>query len=416
MRRVLLSVVVTPLLMGSFSALSASEGVTILDDLELSGEFRPRYERVDVKDNGKDTANALTTKTTLTLKASLLGVEGLSTNVGVTSVNNFGYDNYNSTSNGKTEYDVIVDPQQAMMSDANIEYKMGKTLFHAGRSAINLDNQRFIGTVGWRQMPRAYDTLYVSDSSINNLNLLAAYVYGFQGVKEQSEAIDTKSAILHATYKVSDMLNITAYDYMLGSISDTLGVALNGGITAGAKISYRLEYAKQKDATLEYKVEDVKADASYFMADLGANYNGFIAGVNYECLSGSNGDDGKTAFNPVLGTNHKFNGWADMFYVANKPLGGLRDMNVRLGYANKSFGKLLAFYHDFKADEKMASANGMSDDLGSEFDILYSNPIPAVKNLTGLVKFAAYSKGDVTGYTNDVQKLWLMLDYKFSIK
>ena len=114
--------------------------------------------------------------------------------------------------------------------------------------------------------------------------------------------------------------------------------------------------------------------------------------------------------------NHKFNGWADVFYVASVPAGGLIDTNIRLGYADKEFGKLLAVYHDFKADEKMAKVGGTTDDLGSELDVSYANKIPGVNNLTGLVKYAAYSKGEATNYTNDKQVAWLMLDYKFEIK
>jgi len=75
-------------------------------------------------------------------------------------------------------------------------------------------------------------------------------------------------------------------------------------------------------------------------------------------------------------------------------------------------GKFLAVYHDFTADTTTA---GASDDKGSEFDAVYANKIPGVKNLKGLVKYANFSKGKVAA-TNDVQKIWAMVDYKFSTK
>jgi len=126
----------------------------------------------------------------------------------------------------------------------------------------------------------------------------------------------------------------------------------------------------------------------------------------------------------MLGTNHKFNGWADMFYVASKPDGGLKDANVRLGYKAKGFGKILAIYHNFTADEKMSNKAGTAttDDLGSEFDIVYVNAIPGFKNLKGLVKYASYSKGEAVNdstdltkgnWTNDKTVGWVQLDYKF---
>jgi len=414
MKRVLLSMATVPLLVGSLSVsanASADESVSILNDVSVKGEIRPRFESADVADNNKDGANAFTARTHLVVSAGLLGVENLTATVGLQSVNNFGYTNYNSTANGNTKYDVIKDPNFAMLSEASLDYKIGKTALHAGRSHVNLDNQRFIGTVGWRQVERSYDTVYAANSDIENLTLLAAYVYGFQGVGAAPTA-DTSSVLLNAKYKVANELTITAYDYMLGSISDTYGLALTGKVDVGAKLSYRAEYAIQSDPTMEYQVEDVKADADYYNLDLGANISGILVGVNYEVLSGAD-TGGKTTFTPALGTNHKFNGWADMFYVANKPSGGLKDANIRLGYAAKGFGKLLGVYHDFKADVDMASATGTTDDLGTEFDAVYVNAIPGFKNLKGLVKYASYMSGEATGYTKDKTVAWVQLDYKF---
>jgi len=420
MKKLLLSMATVPLIIGglSVSASAADNGLNILNDIKVKGEIRPRFETAEVSNNGKDKANALTARTTLSITGTLFDVKNLTTTVGIASVNNFGYTKYNSTSNGHTQYDVIVDPQQAMISEASVDYKTGKTALHAGRSHVNLDNQRFIGTVGWRQMERSYDSVYVADNSVENLNLLAAWVYGFQGVKEQAEAIDTNTVLLHLDYKVMDELSITAYDYMIANTHDTMGIALSGKVSAaGAKINYRAEYAVQKDATMKIHTQTPttgKASANYMNIDVSANINGLLAGVNYEVLSGAKGSD--TTFTPTLGTNHKFNGWADVFYVASNPSGGLKDANIHLGYKAKGFGKFVVFYHDFKADTDMAATSGNTDDLGSEIDAVYVNKISAVKNLKGLVKYAQYSAGKATGYTNDKKVAWLMLDYKFSVK
>ena len=414
MKKLLLSMAAVPLLVGSLSvSASADDGVSILNDVTVKGEIRPRFESAQVSENGKDRANAFTARTHLVVSAGLLGVENLTATVGLQSVNNFGYANYNSTANGKTSYDVIKDPNFAMLSEASIDYKIGKTAFHAGRSHVNLDNQRFIGTVGWRQVERSYDTVYAADKSIKNLSVLAAYVYGLQGVGAAPTA-NTNSILLNAKYKVSDELAITAYDYMIASLSDTYGVALTGKVNVGAKLSYRAEYAVQSDPTMEINDNDVKADADYYNLDLGTNISGILAGVNYEVLSGAD-TGGKTAFNPKLGTNHKFNGWADEFYVAHIPSGGLKDANIRLGYKAKGFGKVLGVYHDFKADTDMASANGTTDNLGTEFDAVYVNAVPGFKNLKGLVKYAYYMGGDATEfiYSKDKTVTWVQLDYKF---
>jgi len=410
MKKIIMSAVALSAVMGSVNIASAAESISIFDNVKVKGEIRPRFEMADVKDNSNEQGQAFTARTHLVVSSKLFEVDGLSATVGIQSVNDFGYDNYNSTLNGNGQYDKVVDPEFAMMSEASIDYKTGKTALHAGRSHVNLDNQRFIGTVGWRQNERSYDTLYVANSDVENLDLLAAYVYGLQGVKANPTA-ETNSILLHAKYKAMKELSITAYDYMLASTSDTLGLALTGKIDAGAKLSYRAEYAMQSDPTMEYRTKNVKADATYYNLDLGANISGVLAGINYEVLSGASGS--QTTFNPALGTNHKFNGWADMFYVGSKPKGGLKDANVRLGYKAKGFGKLLAVYHSFTADVAMAAATGTTDDLGSEIDAVYVNKIPGVKGLKGLAKIASYSKGKATGYTHDKQVAWLMLDYKF---
>jgi hypothetical protein len=41
---------------------------------------------------------------------------------------------------------------------------------------INLDDQRFIGAVAWRQMEQTYDSGVITNKSIENLTLKAGYI------------------------------------------------------------------------------------------------------------------------------------------------------------------------------------------------------------------------------------------------
>ncbi len=444
MKKITMSAVALTAIMGSFSSVSA-DGINILDDLVLDGQIRPRFENVDDGNSGTTNANAYTVRTKLKVTGNLLDVDGLSASVGIISVNNFGSHEYNwkyiddtginktTYNDGSKNYSVVVDPQQAMISNAEINYKTGDTTLHAGRGQVNLDNQRFIGTVGWRQFERSYDSVFVANNSVKNLSVLAAWVYGFQGVFG-GETIDANTVLLHASYTVMPELKITAYDYMIaaqgdifnatdgGAGADTYGIALTGDVKLDAvKLNYRAEYAVQKDATMKIQetatnADQFKADASYYNLDLGANISGVLAGVNYEYLSGENATGTETAFATPLATGHKFNGWADVFL--NTPAGGLIDANVRLGYTAQGFGKFLAVYHDFTADTKVGNdINGNpADDLGSEIDAIYVNKIPGVNGLTGMLKYADFSKGTVVGYDKDVTKIWAQLDYKFSTK
>ena len=430
MKKIVMSAVALTAIMSAPTALSAEDGINILDDLVFDAQIRPRYEMVDNNDKDLSNANAMTVRTKLKVTANLLGVDGLSASVGLISVNNFGSNeyNWNGTNNydGLKKYSTVMDPQRAMLSNAEVTYTIDKTTLHAGRGQVNLDNQRFIGTVGWRQLERSYDTVYLANNSIENLSVLAAWVYGYQGVFDLP-TVDTNSVLLHAAYKVADPLTITAYDYMLANIHDTYGLALTGKVKMDAiALDYRAEYAKQGDASMKIHggvvdattgfLTNAKADADYYNLDLGANISGLLVGVNYEVLSGANATGTETAFSTPLATGHKFNGWADMFL--GTPAGGLEDANVRLGYKAKGLGKLLAVYHDFSTNTNiMNDVNGLpSDDLGSELDVVYANKIPGVKGLSGLLKYADFSKGKIAGYDKDKQVFWAQLDYKFSTK
>lgn len=411
MKNVTLSAAAVIALAGSFPAALSADGFSLMSDAKFNGEIRPRYESVSVQDSTKKDADALTVRATIGLEANLLGVDGLSMKVDGTTVQAIGGQHYfDGTYNGMSGYETVKDPDTTRFTQAYLQYKLGKTAAKVGRQVINLDNQRFVGSVDWRQMMQSFDAAVISDTSFENLTLIGAYVYGVAGVTDAPTA-NTNSIILNGSYKVSDMLKITAYDYMISSASDTVGMALTGDVPLmGAKIGYRAEYASQGDASrdTDSQHQDVKADASYYNLDALANINGILVGAGYEFLSGHTAGDGETAFYAPLGTLHAFNGWADKFLAAT-PTGGLCDASATLGYTAAGFGKAMVIYHDFTTDVSM---NGESD-LGSEWDMLYTNAIPGIKGLTGLAKAAYYQGGDVATYTKDISKIWLQLDYKF---
>ncbi|MGD9969403.1 MAG: OprD family outer membrane porin [Sulfuricurvum sp.] len=394
------------------SAVSAADGFSLFSDAKFSGEIRPRYEYVEVDKSTKNDANAMTVRAVLGMEAKLLGIDGLSVKVEGTTVQTLGdtrYDNDPLATRGDARYQVVADPEQTRFTQAYLQYKYGATAIKAGRQIVNLDNQRFVGSVDWRQMPQTFDAVVLSNTSIAGLTLIGAYVDKFETVFDRP-TVDTSSVILNGSYKVSDMLKVTAYDYMLSSIHDTMGMALTGVVpVSAAKVDYRAEYAKQSDPSRDTGggAKNVNADAYYYNLEATANMNGLSAGVGYEFLSGTTGTDGKTAFSTPLATLHKFNGWADKFLVT--PAGGIQDASLSLGYGAQGLGKAMAVYHKFDTDCTMAGKS----DLGSEYDLMYTNAIPGIKGLNGLAKAAYFKAGDVAGFNADVTKFWLQLDYKF---
>ncbi len=393
------------------SAYASADGISVMDNIKVKGELRPRYEMVD-EDNAKSNANALTNRLVIGVNADLFGTKWLSGYAEMTDVH-AANNNYNSTDNGQTGISVVADPGQTRLTQSYLDFNFGKTVFRAGRQIVNLDNLRYIGSVNWRQMPQSFDAYAVIDNSIDKLNILAAYVTQVNTVKaSSSNSFQTSTVLLNAKYKASKAINVTGYGYLIGSLHDTYGLALTGKTgMSGTKLSYRLEYAMQTDATMETaSLGKPNADADYMNLKVDANMSGLLLGAMYEVLSGTDGTGSKTTFTTPLATLHGQNGWADNFLAT--PMEGLVDMNVTLGYKAKGFGLAKVIYHDYSSD--VGSIN-----YGSEFDLLYKNSVPGVKNLNGMVKAALYSGGDsvaagnYTKQATDKTVFWVMLDYKF---
>lgn len=415
MKKITLSAVAVLSLASGFTSTLSADEFTLFSNSKFNGEVKARYENVDDQSNTVQQANAYTVRTTLGLETTLLGVDGLTMKVDGTTVQTIGGTKYNDLSPTKfTNYDVVADPEQTRFTQGYLQYKYGATTAKVGRQLVNLDGQRFIGSVDWRQMPQSLDAVSITNTSIPGLNLYGAYVYSYETIFNE-RTYDSKSVILNGSYKVNDMLKVTAYDYMLSLergafAADTYGLSLMGNIPAGPlKVSYHGEYAKQTDATFATTTTNIKTqnDASYYNIEATASMMGISLGAGQELLSGTSGSDGKTKFQTPLATLHKFNGWADKFLAT--PQGGLIDTSATLGYTAAGLGKAMVVYHDFETDKAMSGKS----DLGAEWDMLYTNAVPGVKGLNGLVKAAFYDAGDVAGYTKDKNVFWLELDYKF---
>lgn len=397
------------------TTLSAGDDFTLFSNAKVNGEVRARYEGVEVEDSALKDANAMTVRAMLGLETTLLGIDGLSLKAEGTTVQTLGGTKYNDLSPTKfTDYETVADPEQTRITQGYLQYKYGATTAKVGRQLVNLDGQRFIGSVDWRQMPQSLDAVSLTNTSLPGLSLYGAYVYSYKTVFEEPTQ-ESDSLILNASYKVNDMLKVTVYDYMLSLektqfAADTYGLSLTGDVPAGAlKISYHGEYAKQVDSTFDTTTSNIEVqnDASYYNVEATASMMGVSLGGGREFLSGTNGSDGKTKFQTPLATLHKFNGTADKFLAT--PTGGLVDTYVNLGYGAKDLGNAMITYHDFKTDVAMSTKS----DLGSEWDLQYANAIPGVKGLNGLIKAAYYEGGDVATYIKDVTKIWLQVGYKF---
>ncbi len=377
----------------------------IFTDVKFNGELRTRYEYVDLDDGVNDAGKAFTTRFALSVGAGLGGIEGLSVFGQVMAVTNFGFDKYAPEQLG---YDTIADPANERVTQAYLDYKAGDTLFRLGRQMVNIDDERFVGAVGWRQMPQTFMGYTVVNNSIENLNLMASYVTDRYGVTDALSG-GTETVLLHADYQAMPELKLSGYGYLIGSSSNTYGVMASG---KAGMFNYIAEVATQQDATLEYQsMGKPTVDAMYYRGDISTKYNNFIIGAAYESFGDGIGQS--HGFTTPLATLHKWQGFADVFlgYSAGDMHWGLNDAYVKVGYADPTYGTLMAFYHDFSAKEN----DGVySDNAGSEIDLVYTYEYS--KDLSFMAK-AAFFSGDsdsvIGAARTDKDVFWVMVDYKF---
>lgn len=399
---------------GTFShATFAEDFGNLISQGKVGIDARYRYEHVD-QDNALDHANAQTLRTRVTLQSGKW--YGLSALVEADNVSRLGDADYNDTRNGQTDHSVVADPDGSEINQALLRYdqKLGSAV--VGRQRINLDNQRFVGGVAWRQNEQTYDAVLGQLKPLDGLTLTYAYLDNINSIfgpdngrfdnRTNPANIEGHSHLLNAQYVLRPELTVTAYHYLLGldnlaltaagaygtQSSKTSGLRLNGAVQG---ISYVLEYAQQQD----YADNPQQLDSDYYLAELGYTLQGVQLKAGYEVLGGDDGP-GNRAFQTPLATKHIFQGWADQFLTT--PAAGVKDAYFGVT-APLLGGTLQAWYHDFRADQG-------SSQYGEELDLSYAHPIPGIKGLTGLVKYAGYDADD---FAVDTDKLWLQLQYVY---
>ena len=398
------------------TAASAEESFsTLFTDAKPIFDLRYRYEHVD-QDNALKHANAQTLRTRIGVQSG--SWYGLSALVEADNVSRLGKSAYNNTRNGQAEYSAVPDPDGSEINQALLRYDHTLGSAVVGRQRINLDNQRFVGGVGWRQNEQTYDGLLGQLKPIDGLTLTYAYIDNINSIFGPEDNrfdnftnpadIEGHSHLINARYQAMPELAITAYSYLLGldniaSVNDaamlgslsskTTGVRLNGAIQG---VSYVLEYARQKD----YADNPLELSSEYYLAELGYTITDVALKGGVEVLGGDSSATGNRAFQTPLATKHAFQGWADTFLLT--PADGVQDVYVG-GSLPLFGGTLQAWYHDFRAERG-------SRQYGEELDVSYSRAIPLVKGLVATVKYAGYDADD---FAVDTEKVWAQLQYTY---
>ena len=146
-----------------------------------------------------------------------------------------------------------------------------------------------------------------------------------------------------------------------------------------------------------------------------------LTGFGFYSCTGKDMDDTSDdikSFAPLFGTNHKFNGWMDYFYVGNHAGSvGLVDIYGNIGFKKGKFSfKMIP--HMFMSHAKITdmSNNEMEKYLGTEIDMAMGYKLNSyVKISAGYSKmFATDSMEILKGGDKDTGNSWAWL--MFTVK
>ena len=278
--------------------------------------LRYRHEHVaqDTNDTVTRHANASTLRTSFGMETgSWNGIKALIEVEDVTAL--FGED-YNSTINGKTSYPVVADPDGTEINQVYADIGNDESaFFRLGRQEITLDNQRFIGNVGWRQNHQSFDAAGVVYKAGDGTSVRYTYIDNVNRIFGESSPngdVRSDSHLVHLSQDVEGMGSVSAYWYDLdlaglSTVSTrTWGLRLDGKsqMSQGNELLYRVEYADQKDAG----DNPGKVDQDYYVAELGAKMGGVTLRAARESLGGSGNVTNGTrdSFSTPLATLHAF--------------------------------------------------------------------------------------------------------------
>jgi hypothetical protein len=388
---------------------------------------RLRYEQVD-QSNLSDQSYAPTIRTRVGYTtAPLHGFQAMVEGENTTAIGP--EDNYNAAgSNNEPNRPVVADPPTTELNQAWLAYaytNLFKTKF--GRQVINLDNQRFIGSVDWRQNQQSFDAVTVGAEPVSKLNLQYGYLWDVHRVFGDVDGLPATSAnhdfesashFINASYSGWKYGRFAGYSYLLDlDLNNGTAARYNnscatyGGYFAGQapvsdkiSVDYRAEFAYQSD----YADSTLSYGANYYNLEVGMSIKPVAFGAGYEVLgSGANSGagGGRASFRTPLATLHAFNGWSDVFLTT--PANGLQDFYAYFQINLPAQIPLRFIYHKYDSDHG-------SGNYGQEFDVVASRKFG--KYWTALVKYAYYAGEDsVSGLPDgtDVQKFWAQIEFNF---
>ena len=310
--------------------------------------------------------------------------------------------------------------------EAYAEFPLVNTLSaKVGRQMIVLDDDRIFGSLDWHPAGRSHDAVNLNWTPSEKLTLRGFFAYNQSGsTTTPTLNVNTPSGqnftpgwgqdyqhlqALHAHYSISEA-------HQLSLLFANLGYRTNDSAdqnmqTFGAHYtgkSNQLSYGASAYLQTGKNAEGTEKSAYMFAVNAGYKFSpifGLTAGVDY--LSGNASDDtsGKDKkFNPFSGTNHKFYGFMDYYYVGAPgskaaPSAGLLNPYLTANVRTGEKSNLSATFHYFAPAAKFEVGGKKHSSYGSEIDLVYNLKVQPFIGLQ--VGYSTYFANDGTKALKD---------------
>ena len=234
---------------------------------------------------------------------------------------------FNSTANRQVAYPVVPDARAFELNQAVLGWQGETSHIALGRQRYVLDNQRFIGNVGWRQNEQTFDAFSADTKLSSAITLRYAFldrvhrVNGDEAIDPLTQERNLAAHLVNVSFAHTGGA-LTGYGYFLKdqdlAVASIRTLGVRWACSHAAEVvnwGWTLEFAQQSD----YANNVAHFSHNYLLAEPSLSYSGITWRLGYERLGGN----GRHAFQTPLATLHAFNGWADKFLVT--PNDGLQD-------------------------------------------------------------------------------------------
>ncbi len=291
------------------------------------------------------------------------------------------------------------DVAQLNMSDKNqlmLHEAWGEMIFNedlslkVGRQELVYDDSRILGNVGWAQQARSHDLALLkwNTDEKGQFHLGLAVNNDSEGLKKALYTTNYKNMQFAWYNRKSDQFDFSLLFMNVGMQTDAdasteVDLESRYNQTFGTILNYRPGKVSFTGSVYAQSGEHVSGkDLSAHMFNVGMKFPigaGWKGNVGMEVLSGSDydvatksivGTNDIESFTPLFGTNHKFNGHMDYFYVGNH-IGnvGLQDIYGGVNYGKDKFSFATAV-HLFSSQADLYNGAAKQDKyLGTEIDL-----------------------------------------------